>query len=179
MPLTRAEKEKQVAELHERLGTARSVYLTDLTGMSVELLTSFRRTCRENGIRLTVVKNTLVNRAARSTPFEALGPHLNGPTAVMTTEADAVSPARVLEKFIKENKGLPKIKVACLEGEVYDEAGVQALAKLPSREALLGQLLSVLNAPLTQLVVVLSATARNLANVLDQVAQQKQGSGAE
>jgi|WetSurMetagenome_2_1015567.scaffolds.fasta_scaffold703323_1 large subunit ribosomal protein L10 len=174
MPRTRAEKEAKVAEVAERLSTTTGVYLADLTGMSVEKLTNFRRICRDNGIRLEVVKNTLIRRAAQGTPFEMLGPHLEGPTALMTTATDTVAPARVLEKFIKENK-IPKVKVACLEGDLYDEVGVQALAKLPSREVLLSQLLSVLNAPLTQLVGVLSATARNLANVLDQVATQKGG----
>jgi large subunit ribosomal protein L10 len=179
MPKTKEEKGVKVAEVAERLRGSTAVYLADLTGMTVERLTGFRRICRENGIRLQVVKNTLIHRASRSTAFEALEPYLNGPTALMTVTEDAIAPARVLDRFIKETKGLPKIKVACVEGGVYDEAGVQALAKLPSREALLGQLLSVLNAPLTQLVMVLNATGRNLANVLDQVAQQKGGSGAE
>lgn len=174
MPKTRAEKEAKTAEVAEQLNTATAVYLTDLTGMSVEKLTNFRRICRENGIRLEVVKNTLIQRATAGTTYEQLTPHLEGPTALMTTTSDVVAPARILEKFIKENKGLPKIKAACCEGDVFDEAGVQALAKLPSREALLSQLLSVLNAPLTQMVLVLSATARNLANVLDQVAKQKE-----
>jgi large subunit ribosomal protein L10 len=178
MPKTKQEKQVKVVEIAERLGEAKGVYLADLTGMSVEKLTGFRRVCRENGIRLEVVKNTLIHRAAANTPFEALSPHLEGPTALMTTVSDVIAPARVLEAFIRENK-LPKIKVACLEGSVYDEKGVQALAKLPSREALLGQLLSVLNAPLTQLAMVLNATARNLANVLDQVAKKKAGEPAE
>ncbi len=179
MPLTREQKQNKVVEINERLTRSTAVYLADLSGMSVELLTNFRRICRDNGIQLEVVKNTLINRAAQNTPYTGLAPHLEGPTALMTTElVDTVAPARVLDGFIKQTKGLPKVKVACLDGEVYDEAGVQVLAKLPSREVLLSQLLSVLNAPMTQLVQVLSATARNLANVLDQVAKQKGESGA-
>lgn len=179
MPKTRAEKEAKVSELNDRLASTQAVYLTDLSGMSVELLTEFRRLCRENGIRIEVVKNTLLSRAAKSTPFEMLNPHLEGPTALMSVaEMDTIAPARVLDGFIKKNK-LPKIKVACLEGEVYDEEGVKALALLPSRDVLLSQLLSVLQAPLTQLAMVLNATARNLANVLDQVAKQKGGESAQ
>jgi large subunit ribosomal protein L10 len=178
MPKTRAEKETKVEEIAERLGQAKGVYLADLSGMSVELLTNFRRLCRQNGIQLEVVKNTLIHRASENTAFEAIRPHLEGPTALMTTVEDVVAPAKLLDTFIRENK-LPKVKAACLDGSLYDEAGVQVLAKLPSRDQLLSQLLSVLQAPLTQLAVVLSATTRNFANVLDQVAKQKAGPEAE
>ncbi len=174
MPLTKAQKQTKVDELSGRLAESSCVYLTDLSGMSVEMLTQFRRTCRESGVSIEVVKNTLLYRAARTTRYEALDPYLNGPTALMTTtEDDIIAPARVLDKFIKQFK-FPQIKAACIDGDLYDEQGVTALAKLPTREVLLSQFLSVLNAPLVQFITVLTAPLRNLAVVLEQVARQKE-----
>jgi large subunit ribosomal protein L10 len=178
MPKTRLEKERKVEELVGVLGEAKAIYLADLSGMSVEMLTGFRRLCRENGITLEVVKNTLLHRASRDSQFSAVQPHLHGPTALLTTSADAVAPARILDQYIKKNK-MPSVKVAFLEGNLYDGAGIAELAKLPTREALLSMLLNVLNAPLTNLVSVLGSGPRNLARVLDQVAQQKAGGGAQ
>lgn len=132
MPKTRAEKEVKTQEVAERLQTATAVYLADLTGMSVEKLTSFRRVCRENGVRLEVVKNTLINRATKGSAYEKIVPHLEGPTALMTTTADAVSPARVLEKFIKENKGIPKVKAACLDGDLLTRPGCRHWPNSPA-----------------------------------------------
>ena len=87
MPKTRTEKEAKVAEVAERLGAAKAVYLADLTGMSVEMLTGFRRMCRENGIRLEVVKNTLIHRASRDTAVRDAGSRTcTGPTALMTDD---------------------------------------------------------------------------------------------
>jgi large subunit ribosomal protein L10 len=176
MPKTRLDKERKIAELVETLGEAKAIYLADLSGMSVEMLTGFRRLCRENGITLEVVKNTLLHRASRDTPFAPVSPHLRGPTALMTTAADAVAPARVLEQYIRKTK-MPKVKVAWLEGDLFDEAGIQSLAKLPSRQVLLSMLLNVLMAPLTSFVGVLNAGPRNLVSVLDQVAKQRAALG--
>lgn len=172
MPLTRNQKEEKIASLNETFAKVESVFLADLTGMSVEVVTKFRRECRAGDVQVLVIKNTLLERATKGTPFEAIGPHLEGPTAVMTSPSDAIAPARVLMKFIKDNK-LPAVKIGCVEGQIYDEAGVKSLSELPTRDDLIAMLARALNAPLTQFVTVLSGTARNLARVLSEVAKQK------
>ncbi len=173
MPLTRTQKDEKVAKLVETLESSGGLYLADLSGMTVEVVTQFRQACRDNDVHCEVIKNTLINRATTGTDFEAIHPLLEGPTAVLVAnDEDAVAPARVLDKFIKANK-LPKIKGACLEGTLYDENGVKNLSTLPTREELIAMLARALNAPLTNFAGVLNATARNLAHVLQEVANKK------
>ncbi len=83
-------------------------------------------------------------------------------------------PARILGEFIKEFN-FPKVKLAIVEGRVFREEEVKALASLPSREILMAQLLGTLQGPMRNLVGVLSAPMRNLASALDQIRQQKEG----
>lgn len=173
MSLTRTQKDEQIQDLSKALESTSGLYLADLSGMSVEVVTRFRQACRDKDVQIQVIKNTLIVRATQGTEFESIHPYLEGPTAVLVSKSeDVVAPARVLDKFIKENK-LPKIKAACLEGVVYDEAGVKTLSSLPTRDELIAQLARVLNAPLTNLAGVLNATARNLAHVLQEVAKTK------
>lgn len=173
MPLTRTQKNEKVQDLSQALQSSNGLYLADLSGMSVEVVTRFRQACRDKNVQIEVIKNTLIARATEGTQFEPIRPYLEGPTAVLVSSSDdAVAPARVLDKFIRENK-LPKIKAACLEGIVYDEEGVKQLSNLPTRDELIAMLARALNAPLTNLAGVLNATARNLAHVLQEVAKKK------
>jgi large subunit ribosomal protein L10 len=172
MPLTRAQKDDQIAHLSERFENGGGVYLADLSGMTVEKVTNFRLACRESDVSIRVFKNNVLKRAAKDTEFEPITPFLEGPTALLMCDDDAVAPARVLEKFIKANK-MPKVKVACLEGTIYDDNGVKQLSMLPTRDELIAQLARALNGPLTNLVGVLSANPRSLARVLSEVSKQK------
>ncbi len=172
MPLTRSQKDEQIATLSEKCERTGAVYLADLSGMTVEKVTSFRTACRESQVTVRVYKNNVLALAAKDTEFEPITPFLSGPTALLMCDEDTVAPARVLEKFIKANK-LPKVKAACLEGAVYDKTGVKQLSMLPTRDELIGQLARVLNGPLTNLVGVLSANPRSLARVLSEVSKQK------
>ena len=173
--MIRTEKVQKVQELTEVLGKAKGICLADFEGMTVATVSELRRRARKANVRIEVAKNTLLRRAATEAGREAMLPFLKGETAIVTSAEDQIAPARVLIDFQREFKGIPRVKGGVIEGRAYNEAGVQTVAALPPREVLLGQLLRALQGGLTNLVSVLQAPLRELANVLDQVAKQKGG----
>lgn len=172
----KTEKASVVESMTTRLAKARGVYLTDFTGMNVATLSDLRRRMRKNQIHYEVVKNTLARRAVEASGLGALSPHLEGPTAIAIAETDELAPARILGDFVKEFQ-FPRIKLAVVEGRVFTEEEVKALASLPSREVLLAQLLGTMQGPMRNLVGVLSAPMRNFVSALDRIRQKKEGGG--
>ena len=153
-------KKPIVEEISEVIKDAQSVVLVDYRGLTVEQDTNLRKQLREAGITYKVYKNTMMNFAFKGTDFEALCPNLEGPSAIAVSKDDATAPARVLAKFAKEAPAL-EIKAGVVEGTAYDAAGMNEIAKVPSREELLSKLLGSLQSPIT-----------NLARVLNQIAEQ-------
>jgi large subunit ribosomal protein L10 len=175
--LKRTEKEALVNVLNERFSKAETAVLTDFRGLDTAAMNDLRRQLREASVEYRVVKNTLLARAAEGTDVALLKDHLSGPTAVALSFDDPVAPARVLVKFSEKHDQL-EVKAGVLKGKVVDAAGVKALAKLPSREALLGQLLSVMNGPARAFVTVLSAMPRDFVGVLSAIKDKKEKEAA-
>jgi len=170
--MKRNEKAQHVSEMADRFAGAKGVYIADFSGLTVEKVSRLRREMRKADVHVEVMKNTLLRLAASGTAYEVLKPYLKGPTAVLLPMQEETAPAKILADFIKEHK-LPAVRVACLSGKLYDEDDVKELAKLPTREVLLGMLLRALQGPLSQFVSVLNAPLRDMANVLDQVSEKK------
>jgi large subunit ribosomal protein L10 len=164
--MNRQEKADRVQEIAEKLATSKGVYLADFTGLTVEKVSLLRREMRKAGVHVSVMKNTLLHRAMSDGNYEILLPHLKGPTAILLPTKEEIAPAKILDAFIRQHK-LPRVKLACLSGKIYDEDDVKQLAKLPPRDVLLGQ------GPLSQFVSVLKAPLRDLANDLEQVSKSK------
>lgn len=169
----RTEKATSIAELREKLGSARSAVLTDFRGLSVADLTELRTLLRKSAVEYAVVKNTLAKIAVKDTSLAGLSAYLEGPTAIAISRADPVAPSKVLSTWGKTRPTF-SVKGGMVEGKIVGPAEIAALGDLPSREVLLARMAGAFQAPLQGLVQVLAATIRSLAVVLDQVRQHKE-----
>lgn len=172
------EKKQIVEDLHGRFAKSSLVILTDFKGLDVASVSELRRKLKEAGIEYKVVKNTLMARASQDTPISVLKDHFKGPGAVAISYHDPVAPAKILTKFADDSKKL-EIRVAVLNGKLIDLSGIKALAALPSREVLLGQLLAVMLDVPTSVVRVLAGVPRGLVNLLVALKDQKVAAEAQ
>lgn len=161
--MDRSRKEALVAELNGSFAEATLVVVTQQSGMTVAESTDLRRRMREAGASYKVTKNRLAKLALAGTPYEQIVDLFEGPTAIAYS-SDPVAAARVTVDFAKTNDKLVVIGGA-MGATMLDEAGVKALASLPSLDELRGKLLGVLNAPATKVAGVLQAPAGQLARV--------------
>jgi len=149
-------KKQQVVELKERLGVAVAGVLVNYSGISVADDTKLRKELRENGVKYSVVKNSLLSIAVDGTPLSGLTEVLNGTTAIATSTDDYTSAARILSKYA-ESSNTFSVKSGFLDGEVISLEKIEALAKLPSREILLATVCNVFNAPIASFARVVQA----------------------
>jgi large subunit ribosomal protein L10 len=167
------EKQKIAEDLHERFSKSAIVVVTDYKGLDVSAMNDLRRKLREEDIEFQVAKNTLLIRAAKDTEVALIQDYFKGPSAVAFSYKDPVAPAKILAQFAKDNKKL-EIKGGVLKDKVLDVDAIKALAKLPSREVLLGQLLSVINEVPSSFVRTIAEIPRSLLNVLTAIRDQKE-----
>lgn len=173
MPLTKEEKQEQVAAIAEKLDAHNTVYLTDYIGLTVEEVTKLRRAFRDAGVQYKVFKNTMIRRAMEDKGgFDELYGQLSGPTAMAFTN-DPAGPAKVIKKFLGEvEKDLPRFKGAFIDGAIFDESQLDALSTLKSRDELLGDVMGLLMAPLSNVVSGLQAQGANLVGMVKTIAEQ-------
>ena len=153
-------KKAKVDQLTELIKNSVSGVLVDYKGITVEEDTKLRKELREGGVHYFVEKNTLLLRAFQNCGIEGLEESLNGTTAIALSNDDQTAPARILGKFA-EQAGDERfnLKAGYVEGTVYDQAGVVALSKIPSKDTLLAQLVGSLQGPLQKLAATVKAVA--------------------
>jgi large subunit ribosomal protein L10 len=171
--MKRSEKEQIIAEVTEKVLRAKSMYLSDFTGITVEQVNELRREFRKANVDYRVVKNTLVRKAFEgATGYHKVLANLVGPTAIAFGYDDPVAPARILKKF-RDKYQKPKVKICVLEKQVFDGNQLDDLAKLPSWAELIAGVLGSIQAPITGVVGALQAVMHDLVSVIDAIEKKK------
>jgi len=179
MAVSRSDKEAELGQLEAAFRGTETAVLVDYRGVSVPQVTELRRQVRAAGASYRVVKNTVARRAIKGTSLASLDAHFKGATAVVYTAKDPVAMAKVLTTFVKSAPSFT-VKAAVVQGQTVASRAVDELASLPAKPELYAKLLFVLQAPMQQLVTVLSAVPRDLLNVLAAVERKKnEGSGPD
>ncbi len=150
-------KKARAAELVELLKGSCSGVLVDYSGITVEEDTKLRKELREAGVTYFVEKNSLLRLAFKEVGLEELCGVLEGTTAIGISTDDQTAPARILGKFADAHDDKFNLKAGFVEGVCYDQAGVTALSKIPSKETLLAQLVGSLQGPMQKLAATLQA----------------------
>lgn len=148
-------KKEVVAEVAAQVAKSQTLVLSEFRGSKVVDLTKLRADARAKGVYIRVVKNTLARRAVQGTPFEVIADKMVGPMIYSFSE-DAVAAAKVVNDFAKGNEKFAII-AGVFGGRALDEAGVKALANIPSKEVLLSQLLALMQNPMSSLARVVLA----------------------
>jgi len=172
MAVSRQDKEASLASLTEDLKTARGVVFTEYRGMTVKQLEQVRKGLRKENVKYQVVKVSLLKKALAALGISSDTLKYASPVAMAVSQEEETTPARILKGMAKENPFL------ILGGGLFNNGLVGAdvvskLASLPTKQQLLGQLLSVLQGPARGLVTVLSGNTRNLLNVLNAIREKK------
>jgi large subunit ribosomal protein L10 len=161
-----------VAAAKKDLEGAAAIYVSHNLSLNVEEATELRNRLRAAKATHKVIKNTLAAIAAKELGLEGVNSHLTGPTMLTICRGDIAAPAKVLVEFAKEHPHLAVVG-GLLEGKVATKADIEAVATLPPREVLLARLCATLNSPITRFVRTINNPVRELAVVLNAVAEQK------
>lgn len=168
--MDRSQKEALVASLHDTFEGSEAVVVTHYSGLTVAEITDLRDRMREAGASFKVTKNRLTRLALEGTKYADLSEYFTGPTAVAFSD-DPVAPAKVAADFAKGNE-----KLIILGGAVgtnmFDAAGVKALASMPSLDESRAKILGILTTPASRIASVLQAPGGQLARVFNARAQQ-------
>lgn len=177
--LTKEQKSKILEDLKQKFKEYQYFYLIDFTGLTAQEMYEFRKKLTETGNEYRVAKNTLIRIALElqenKDDYKEIIKFLHGPNSLILTTQPAV-PARIIKEIRKEwNKEVPSLRVAYIEGGVYiGDESLDALAKLKTKEELIGDVVTLLTSPIRNVLAALSGQAQQLAGALKTLAEKKE-----
>ncbi len=177
MVLKLEDKKTIVNEVAVVARQAMSLIAAEYSGLTVEQLTGLRKSAREAGVYMRVVRNTLARRALEGTQFACMQEELVGPLLLAFSQEHPGAAARLIKEFVKSNEKL-KVKALAIENQLLPASGLNQLASLPTREEGIAQLMSVMKAPITKLVRTMAEPHAKLVRTLAAVRDAKQAAGA-
>ena len=173
MPIGLKEKQAIVAEVNETAQAALSAVMADYRGVTVDAMTQLRKSARESGVQVRVIRNTLAKRAFEGTELECMNEALTGPCIVAFAMEDPGASARLFKDFAKEQEAF-EIKALSVGGKLLPAEQIDAIAKLPTRDEALALLMAVMQAPVTKLVRTMNDIPGRVTRVVAAVRDQKQ-----
>ena len=173
MALALVDKQEIVAEVNSTASHALSLVIADARGVDVTDMTELRKLARENKVILRIIRNTLAKRAFEGTEFDCVKDVLAGPSLFGFSMEDPGAAARIFKDFAKENENF-EVKALSIDGNLLNADQIDVLAKLPTREQALGQLASVMIAPVTKLVRTFNEVPAKVVRAVAAVRDQKQ-----
>jgi len=169
---TLAEKKETVEQITEDLNGAGAVYITNYSGMSVGEVNNMRGEFYEDDIKYKVYKNTLVKRAMEEVGgYEDLYPHLVEQNGFAFVEEELAAPAKVIKKLFEETER-PKFKAAIIDGDYYGEDELDTLAAMKSKSEVIGDIVGLLLAPVSNVVSAVQAPGQKIAGALETIAEE-------
>jgi large subunit ribosomal protein L10 len=172
--MNREQKAAAIEEIAGQIQESEAIFAVDYRGITVPQAAELRAKLRDADASFRVVKNTLTERAADQAGVEALKALLKGPTALTFVRGDAATAAKTISDFSRDTPDILAFKGGLLNGDALAAEQIQAIAKLPSRDVLYGQLVGMVASPISGVVRTLNALIQGLALQLGQVAEKKE-----
>jgi len=165
----------RVADLTEKSTKAKSIVIAEYHGLNSNLVNELRAKIRETGAEMQVAKNTLVKIALGESGYDVknVEEDLDGPNATIFAYEDPITAIKALFDFAKTNNELPKVKAGFIEGQFADAQKMEEVSKIPSKEVLMGQVVSGLKSPIFGIVGSLGGISRKLVYVMDAISKKK------
>ena len=175
--MTREEKSKAITEIKDVLSQNGIIYLTDISGLNSIETSNLRRLCFKSGVKLEVMKNTLLEQAmtASDKDFGDLLETLKGNTSIMLSDVGN-APAKVIKDFRKKSER-PILKGAIIENDIYlGDEQLELLSSIKSKEEIIGEIVILLQSPVRNIISALKSSSSKLSGIIQTLSNREEKS---